>query len=51
MRFCHAMQTDVVDRDGDFESEEAIDALCARTDLDGSNEVLRKRVNEIVRIG
>jgi len=49
MRFCHAMQTDVVDRDADFESEEALDRLCARTDLDGSNEVLRRRVVELRR--
>jgi hypothetical protein len=47
MRFCHAMQTDVVDRDSDFESDAALDALCARTDLDGSNEVLRQRVSEL----
>ena len=47
MRFCHAMQTDIVDRDRDFESDAAMDAFCARTDLDGSNEVLRQRVSEI----
>ena len=47
MRFCHAMQTDVVDRDRDFESEGAMDVLCARTDLEGSNEVLRQRVSEL----
>jgi hypothetical protein len=46
-RFLHAMQTDVVDRDRDFESEEAMNRLCARADLDGSNEILRHRVAEL----
>jgi hypothetical protein len=46
-RFLHAMQTDVVDRDRDFESDEALESMCARTDLDGSNEILRRRVTDL----
>jgi hypothetical protein len=48
-RFLHAMQTDVVDRDRDFESDEAMESLCARADLEGSNEILRCRVAELTR--
>jgi hypothetical protein len=44
VRFLHAMQTDIVDRDGDFESADAMAALVARTDLTGSNERLRRHV-------
>ncbi len=51
VRFLHAMQTNIVDRDRDFESEEALASMCARTDLEGSNEVLRLRVSEIRRLG
>lgn len=47
VRFLHAMQTDVVDRDRDFASDVAMAALVARTDLQGSNEVLRRRVAEL----
>jgi hypothetical protein len=41
------MQTDIVDRDRDFESDAALESLCARRDLDGSNEMLRQRVSEL----
>ena len=47
MVFCHAMDTSIIDRDKDFESEAALESLCASTDLDGSNEVLRQRVSEL----
>ncbi len=47
VRFLHAMQTDVVDRDRDFASDEAMAALVARTDLVGSNEVLRRWLAEL----
>ena len=47
MTFCHFMQTGVVNRDRDFESPAALDALCARTDLTGANEALRAWVAEI----
>ncbi len=47
VRFLHAMQTDIVDRDRDFASEEAMAALVARGDLVGSNEALRRRVAEL----
>ena len=42
--FLHFMQTDVVDRDHDFASSEALDVFCAREDLQGTNEMLRRRV-------
>lgn len=48
VRFLHAMQTDVVHRDRDFEDVAAMRALVARTDLVGSNEVLRRRVSELI---
>ncbi len=48
VRFLHAMQTDIVHRDRDFESAEAAQRLVARTDLTGSNEVLRQRVGELM---
>lgn len=47
-RFVHAMQTDIVDRDRDFETPEAMRRLVARRDLTGSNEVLRRRVAELL---
>lgn len=50
VRFIHAMRTDIVDRDKDFESEEALHRLSYRRDLLGSNEVLRARVAELTRI-
>jgi hypothetical protein len=47
VRFLHAMQTDIVDRDRDFESDQAMHDLCCRSDLDGSNEILRRRVTDL----
>lgn len=46
--FLHAMQTDVIDRDRDFESEDAMRALVARQDLTGSNEVVRQWVEKLL---
>lgn len=48
VRFLHAMQTDVVHRDRDFEDDAAMAALVARRDLTGSNEVLRHGVEELM---
>lgn len=47
-RFVHAMDTTIVHRDQDFESEAALRQLVARTDLDGSNEILRQRIAELL---
>ena len=47
-RFIHAMDTSIIGRDRDFASREAIEALAARTNLAGSNEVLRRRVAELL---
>jgi len=47
IRFAHLMDTSIVDRDRDFADEAALDRLCARTDLTGSNEVARRRVAEL----
>ena len=50
-RFIHAMDTSIIGRDRDFASREAIEALAARTDLVGSNEVLRDRVQRLLARG
>ena len=47
VRFLHAMRTDIIDRDRDFETSDSIAALVARRDLTGSNEMLRQRVAEL----
>lgn len=48
IRFLHAMQTDIVHRDRDFEDIAAIRRLVARRDLTGSNEVLRSAMAELM---
>lgn len=50
VRFLHYLRTDVVDRDRDFADIAAIRRLVARTDLTGSNEVLRRRVAELLPV-
>lgn len=47
VRFLHFLRTDIVDRAKIFESQESIAAFVARTDLTGSNELLRKRIEEL----
>jgi hypothetical protein len=48
IRFLHYLRTDTVDRDRDFASLDAMLRLVDRTDLDGSNEVLRQRVEKLL---
>ena len=48
IRFLHFLRTDVVKREADFETLDAIRALVARTDLTGSNELFRARVAELL---
>ena len=48
IRFVHAMQTDIVHRDTEFQSMAAMRKLAQRTDLTGSNEVLRQTVAELL---
>jgi hypothetical protein len=40
----HFLRTQIIDRDKDFESNDAIRELIKRSDLTGSNEVLRRRI-------
>lgn len=47
IRFIHAMQTDIVHRDRDFESADAMTGLIVRRGLIGSNELLRGRVGRL----
>lgn len=44
-RVLHYLRTDIVNRDAEFASQEAIAAFTKRTDLSGSNELLRKHVS------
>jgi hypothetical protein len=44
----HFLRTQAVDRETDFQSVEAIRKLIGRTDLTGSNEILRRRVAELL---
>ena len=48
VRFLHAMQTDIVDRDRDFQDVAAMQALALRRDLTGSNEALRSAVARLL---
>lgn len=48
VKFVHFLRTDIIDRNRDFESVEAMERLVNRTDLTGSNEVLRKRVDALL---
>lgn len=47
VRFLHFLRTQVVDRERDFESLGSIRRLMARSDLTGSNEVLRARLQQV----
>jgi hypothetical protein len=47
MRILHYLRTDFVDRDRDFSNAETVSRLIARTDLSGSNEILRRRLAEL----
>ena len=44
VRFLHYLRTEIVHRDRDFEGPAAMRRLIGRTDLSGSNEVLRAGV-------
>lgn len=46
VKVLHFLRTDIVDRDRDFASIAAIERFVSRTDLVGSNEVLRRNVAE-----
>jgi hypothetical protein len=48
VHFLHFLRTDRISRDRDFTSLAAMTALSLRTDLSGSNDVLRKRVAELL---
>ena len=47
VRFLHFLRTNVIDRDSDFESISSIKKLILRSDLQGSNEIFRKKIAEI----
>jgi hypothetical protein len=47
LRILHYLRTEIVDRDGDFASPEALRALVARRDLIGSNELLRETLEKL----
>jgi hypothetical protein len=49
VRILHYLRTNIVSRERDFASSAALDALIARRDLRGSNEVLRTTVAKLVR--
>jgi hypothetical protein len=51
LRILHFLRRTVVDRDRDFASPQAIEALIARSDLKGSNELLRHRIAELKDAG
>lgn len=48
IRVLHYLRTDTVDRDRDFEDAKALRRFTDRTDLTGSNEVLRARVADLL---
>jgi hypothetical protein len=47
LRILHYLRTEIVDRERDFSSPEALQSLIARRDLTGSNEVLRATVEKL----
>jgi len=47
VRILHYLNTEIVDRERDFASPDALSALIARKDLTGSNEVLRATVAKL----
>jgi hypothetical protein len=44
----HFLRTHIVDREKDFQSPDDVRRLIGRTDLAGSNEILRRRVAELI---
>lgn len=44
----HFLRTHIINRERDFQSPQDIQRLIERTDLVGSNEVLRRRVSELI---
>lgn len=48
IKFLHFLRQGPVDRERDFESDEAIRKLCVRPGLKGSNKVFRNRIAELV---
>ena len=49
VRLLHFLRTQIVDREADFSSLEDVHNLSKRRDLLGSNEVLRKRIADLLR--
>lgn len=47
IRFLHFLRTNIINRNLDFESLFSIQKLISRTDLKGSNEIFRKKIEEI----
>jgi hypothetical protein len=48
VRFLHFLRTQIVQREADFASLETMEQMATRTDLGGSNELLRRRVAELL---
>lgn len=48
VRFLHYLRTDIIDRDRDLMSKDVMERLIARVDLIGSNEIFRKRVEQLM---
>ena len=48
IKFLHFLRTYVIDREHDFSSIDMMHRLAARTDLRGSNEILRARVAQLL---
>jgi hypothetical protein len=48
VRIIHYLRLGVVDRQGIWETPQALDHFLARTDLDGTNEILRRRIKHLV---
>jgi len=47
VRIMHYLRTNIVHRDNDFASNENVERLIGRSDLSGSNETFRRRVEEL----
>lgn len=48
IKFLHFLRLDTIDRERDFASMDAMRKLIARTDLRGSNEILRRRIAQLL---
>jgi hypothetical protein len=48
VRLLHFLRTQIVDRESDFQTADDIRRLVDRSDLSGSNEVLRRRIAELL---